>query len=416
MKKLILFFLILNYNLSIAQNISKIEYFIDVDPGFGAGTEVPINSNSPLITDFTVSIPNNILEGFHSLSVRTKDFNNNWSYTASRPFYKETLSSANSVPNITQIEYYIDSDPGYGSGISLTINEGSNIVKDFTILLPNSITEGFHYLNIRGKDANNNWSIIGVRPFFKETLPINGLNSEITMLEYFIDPDPGFGLASNVPITNGVVINKDFIVNLGSLPNGNHQLNFRGKNINNQWSLLGTKVFTIQNNIVTIGNIPTSWCINTTFNVPYNAYGEYSEGNIFTAILSDEAGNFTSPIPIGSINSTNSGVILASIPSTIALGAGHLIKIISSKPAINNNTYKNFGVTAICQCILNASLVTGNWTNSNIWSCGHAPLATEAVEIALGHVVTLNANGQAKSINLLGILNLNNFEIKLNGN
>jgi surface protein len=60
---------------------------------------------------------------------------------------------------------------------------------------------------------------------------------------------------------------------------------------------------------------------------------------------------------------------------------------------------------SVCSCALNTSLTTGNWGTASTWSCGHVPLATESVQIAPGHTVTLNVNGTAKSLDLRGIIN-----------
>ena len=62
-------------------------------------------------------------------------------------------------------------------------------------------------------------------------------------------------------------------------------------------------------------------------------------------------------------------------------------------------------LNSVCTCALNTSLTTGNWGTANTWSCGHIPLATEPVQIAPGHTVTLNVNGAAKSLDLRGIIN-----------
>ena len=61
-------------------------------------------------------------------------------------------------------------------------------------------------------------------------------------------------------------------------------------------------------------------------------------------------------------------------------------------------------LNSICTCALNTSLTTGNWGTANTWSCGHVPLVTEPVQIAPGHIVTLNVNGVAKSLDLRGII------------
>jgi surface protein len=62
-------------------------------------------------------------------------------------------------------------------------------------------------------------------------------------------------------------------------------------------------------------------------------------------------------------------------------------------------------LNSVCTCALNTSLMTGNWGTASTWSCGHVPLATEPVQIAPGHTVTLNVNGTAKSLDLRGIIN-----------
>jgi surface protein len=62
-------------------------------------------------------------------------------------------------------------------------------------------------------------------------------------------------------------------------------------------------------------------------------------------------------------------------------------------------------LNSICACALNTSQATGNWGTASTWSCGHIPLATEPVQIAPGHTVTLNVNGIAKSLDLRGIIN-----------
>jgi surface protein len=62
-------------------------------------------------------------------------------------------------------------------------------------------------------------------------------------------------------------------------------------------------------------------------------------------------------------------------------------------------------LNSVCTCALNISQATGNWGTAITWSCGHVPLATEPVQIASGHTVTLDVNGTAKSLDLRGIIN-----------
>jgi hypothetical protein len=385
-------------------NITALEYFLDADSGYGLGTSVAVTAGSPLTQSFTLALPNTVADGFHFISVRAKDVNNKWAVVGVRPFYKETFPTT-TVPNITALEYFLDADPGYGLGTSVAVTAGSPLTQNFTVALPNTVADGFHYLNIRAKDVNNKWSVLGIRPFYKETIPANVTPPNIATMEYFVDADPGYGLGTNVAITAGTPILKSFTASLGSLSNGTHKLTIRAKDTNNRWGVVGIKDFVVQDNIVIIGNIPTNWCRTTNFNIPYTVTGTYPSGNIFTAQLSDALGSFSSPTTLGTITTTTSGTIVGTIPNAVSLGNGYLIRVISSTPSITNSPTKTIDVTALCQCLLNASLATGNWGTVGIWSCGHVPVATEPVQISLGHTVTLDVNGTAKSLDLIGILN-----------
>lgn len=224
-------------------------------------------------------------------------------------------------------------------------------------------------------------------------------------MEYFINADPGFGLGTAVTVTAGSPVSQNVNISLGSLANGIHKLSIRAKDVNNKWSVVGIRDFAVQDNVVVAGTTPASWCKNASFNIPFTATGTFMGGNVFTAQLSNALGSFASPTSIGTVTGTSSGTISATIPNTVALGTGYRIRIISSLPAITNSPTKTIDVTLLCQCLLNASLATGNWGTAGIWSCGHVPIVTEPVQISSGHTVTLDVNGAAKSLDLRGILN-----------
>ncbi len=91
--------------------------------------------------------------------------------------------------------------------------------------------------------------------------------------------------------------------------------------------------------IETVALSSTTYCPESTVNVAYTATGTWNAGNVFTAELSDIAGSFTSAIAIGSVTSTTSGSIAATIPASTATGAGYLIRVTGSDPAtIASNT------------------------------------------------------------------------------
>ena len=103
MRPLLLLFLVVSCHGMFAQNITVVEYFFDTDPGYGFGTSVTITPATS-ITDFTFPIDITAAsDGFHTLFVRAKDANNNWSAAYSRPFYKLSVAqAAPTAPNINK--------------------------------------------------------------------------------------------------------------------------------------------------------------------------------------------------------------------------------------------------------------------------------------------------------------------------
>ena len=225
-------------------------------------------------------------------------------------------------------------------------------------------------------------------------------------MEYFVDTDPGVGNGIAIPITasdslKNVVMNID----LNGITNGLHYLSVRTKNQDNQWSVTSIDQITKKDNIVTIGNSLASFCRATSFAVPVTVSGTFGPTNVFTLQLSNSSGSFASPTVLGTLSGNVSGTINAIIPAGTSIGKGYKLRIVASNPADNQQPIRIFEVTAICQCLNNISLTTGNWGTAGIWSCGHIPLTTEPVQISSGHTVTLDVNGAAKSLDLRGILN-----------
>jgi hypothetical protein len=90
---------------------------------------------------------------------------------------------------------------------------------------------------------------------------------------------------------------------------------------------------TVVNNEITTSALPATVCQGATISVPFTAVGTYTAGNIFTAQLSNATGSFAAPVNIGTLNSTTSGTINATIPGGTAMGSGYRIRVISSAPA-----------------------------------------------------------------------------------
>lgn len=78
----------------------------------------------------------------------------------------------------------------------------------------------------------------------------------------------------------------------------------------------------------------SNYCQNETINIDFTITGIFNPGNIFTAQLSDESGNFASATDIGTLNSINSGTISASLPNLLLSGTQYRIRVIADNPAV----------------------------------------------------------------------------------
>ncbi|MCF8298580.1 MAG: hypothetical protein K9J13_13615, partial [Saprospiraceae bacterium] len=227
-----LFSIVFLINTSFAQNnISKIEYFIDIDPGFGSGTSVAFTNDTVLDLNFSASL-NGLANGFHFLFIRALN-DSGWGQTYVHPFSYSENSAFTSLANINKIEYYFDVDPGYDSAISINFTPDSiiNILHNSNLT---GLTPGLHFLHMRAKDANGQWSLNYNKPFI--AIGSAGLPN-ITELEYYIDTIAGYGLGTSVPITPDSALSEAFYIDLSGISDGFHFLHIRAKDDNGNWSL-----------------------------------------------------------------------------------------------------------------------------------------------------------------------------------
>lgn len=104
-------------------NINKAEYFIDVDPGFGNGTNVPVTPSTDIAnTAFNVNLTG-VSEGLHSLYIRSRNEDGRWG-VSNRFLFVRSFSA---VQNVTLAEYFFDNDPGFGNATPITLTPGSDL-------------------------------------------------------------------------------------------------------------------------------------------------------------------------------------------------------------------------------------------------------------------------------------------------
>lgn len=236
MKRIVLTTIVLVMTLCIRaqSNATQVEYFLDIDSGFGLNTIINITSPDTDITQAVIAnIPMSTSVGYHKLYMRVKDADGNWSQTIRK--HIEVVSSF-TQNNIVMGEYFIDQDPEYGTATTFSINpQQEDIEQAFTAQILGSVTLGYHKLYGRVKDSKGNWS----HTFRKNIEVYLNPNTNIVEIEYFFDGDAGFGTKDiesigvpeddgswtfNVPYAAG---NYDF----------NDTLFVRVKDSNNSWSI-----------------------------------------------------------------------------------------------------------------------------------------------------------------------------------
>ena len=218
----------------------QMEYFFDEsDPGFGKAT--PLSDFTVGMETLVTTLPTEGLKaGTHLLNVRGRRANGLWTSVMSRSF----LVIANE-PVKPFVEYFFDTDPGYGNGFVIKdIEKGTNrLVIDL-----GDLPTGAHVLYVRSRNEERQWSVTVCRPFYVCR------RSTLAAIEYFFDDkDPGKGKAIPVtlPTTGGDVIT--FEIKLAGLSQGEHTLNVRVKGNDSIWRSLATEAFTL----TTSGGIST---------------------------------------------------------------------------------------------------------------------------------------------------------------
>lgn len=150
----------------IAQNLTNGEYFFNTDPGVGNGIALPSFTASDTInSNLTISTVG-LSAGFHNLFIRYKDVNNNWGIYEGRSFYISPPNVAQPLAgNITNAEYFFNTDPGVGNGIALASFSPSDTIDSNLSISTTGLPVGLHNLFVRYQDADNKWGIYEGREF-----------------------------------------------------------------------------------------------------------------------------------------------------------------------------------------------------------------------------------------------------------
>ncbi len=186
---ILFFFLLVSSVLCTGQLITRAEYFIGEDPGFGLATPIEIlTPGDELSLEFTADIQT-LSEGFQFINIRVKDELGKWGLPAQRVFYLfKSQSSADT--EITGVEYFIDTDPGFGNGTAVSLpSVGNDLTVSFNVNVA-ALDDGEHILYIRSKDVLNRWGHMYYQAFTSLYTSVGEIKIESIFKLY---PNPGNG-------------------------------------------------------------------------------------------------------------------------------------------------------------------------------------------------------------------------------
>ena len=199
-------------------NVSRVEYFWDEDPGHGNGTAIDITPGSTVDLDRIEISTAELTPGTHLLGIRAYG-GWGWGPTITQEVYVPLAT--NTAGNITSVEYFWDSDPGFGLGTAIAITPGQEIDLDNVELSVDGLSVGEHHLFIRA------YGYAGWTPTIESVVTVMPHEADIMVeeAEYFWDEDPGFGHGTPLTITPGQQVSTDGLgITVDGLSIGEHQL------------------------------------------------------------------------------------------------------------------------------------------------------------------------------------------------
>jgi len=167
------------------------EYFIDTDPGVGNATEIPTAGGA--IIGESVAIPTNgLTAGFHHIFVRTQNAEGRWSMYEKRRFLiQDPVDDLEFPPNkIVELEYFVDTDPGVGNGISIAVDTPVRLLELTELMLSTGgVGVGMHTLFMRARNEVGIWSPEVSAPF--EVVNVNSPSEvdSLALVQFYTELD-----------------------------------------------------------------------------------------------------------------------------------------------------------------------------------------------------------------------------------
>lgn len=223
----ILFILLLTTLLACSafgQSITQAEYYVDTDPGAGNGTPFTLSHTGSDSAWAAFSFQAGALSpGMHRLFVRYRDDSALWSKPVAAYYFILGASSSNfQARSLTAAEYFVDTDPGVGSGTPFTLSHtgADSAWSIFNIPNAGSFPPGMHRIFARYRGNTGVWTGAEGRYYF--LVGPNSSNYQPLLLTHWRFHFDTLA-AATVDIPDSGTVNVAQAVSSAGLPRGLHR-------------------------------------------------------------------------------------------------------------------------------------------------------------------------------------------------
>ncbi|MBX7206215.1 MAG: T9SS type A sorting domain-containing protein [Bacteroidia bacterium] len=318
---------------SIATNtkLTKGEYFFDTDPGRGNGVPLTFSPADSFVFSLPVST-SGLTNGAHKAYIRFLNDLGQWSLYEQATFF--ITPDEQPSPKLASVEYFFDTDPGFGNGSPLIFSSFDSIDLISTIGIW-SLDSGYHTIYIRVKDLSGVWSLYDSYSFYIcNDLPAASFTSS------------QFGLTVNLNnSTSGAnkykwyfgdgASSQQVSPNYTFLTGGTYHISLFAYNGNCPIYDSASTDVTLAPGLQVIAGANTA-CAYDSLKVSIATSETYGTNNRFYIQLSDITGSFVSPLTLDSFATNKSILSSVYIPGSVTPGNKYRIRVKSTNPVVTS--------------------------------------------------------------------------------
>ena len=318
-------------SITINTKLTKGEYFYDTDPGLGNGIPLTFSAADSFVFSLPVSI-SGLTNGSHKAYIRFLNDLGEWSMYEHATFF--VTPDVQSSLKLESVEYFFDTDPGYGNGFPLIFSPFDSIDLLSTIGIW-SLDSGYHQVYIRVKDISGIWSFYESYSFYVcNDLPIASFTNS------------SFGLTANLNnSTTGADKYKWYFGDGGTSQQASPNYTYL---IGGTYHILlfayngNCPIYDSVSADVTLSPIlqviagANVACAFDSLQVSIATSEIYGTNNKFYIQLSDVAGSFASPVTLDSFATTKSILSSVYLPGSVTPGSKYRIRVKSTNPVVTS--------------------------------------------------------------------------------